>query len=220
MLMASMPCSASVAARRSGPSGIRDRRVESTSFTSASTARSARSDCHVGWQSQSRGIRSGAHSATVEITTGPAAGSLTSSDRSNPLPHRSKQLCERRDVRRQHRAADGRDRPLAPADLHHTVVVEYRYPVRCEPHVALEAGGAEPQRELERRQRVLRGVRPRTPVGEGDRRVEQRRKSLLHHVGRFCRPPPGPGPRSVPRSITDVAPVHRRLPVVSPSCST
>ena len=75
------PASASSAARRSGPSFILARRVESTSFTSASSGRSAATTRQSGWHSQSRGSRAGATCWTVRITASPASACFRSSER-------------------------------------------------------------------------------------------------------------------------------------------
>ena len=67
------------------------------------------------------------------------------------------------------------DRALAAPPAHHAVVVEDRDPVSGEPDVGLQPGRPEPQGQGERVQGVLRGVRPGPPVGEADRRVDERR---------------------------------------------
>ena len=67
------------------------------------------------------------------------------------------------------------------------VVVEHRHAVPGDPHIALETGGAETQRERECLQGVLRGVRPRAPVGEEDRGIEEGGQALLHDR-RSCQP--------------------------------
>ena len=67
------------------------------------------------------------------------------------------------------------------------VVVEHRHAVPGDPHITLETGGAETQREREGLQGVLRGVRPRAPVGEEDRGIEEGGQALLHDR-RSCQP--------------------------------
>jgi hypothetical protein len=66
---------------------------------------------------------------------------------------------------------DGADGPVAQADLDLPVVIEDDRPVGGEPDVALEAGRAQAQGELERLDGVVGGVGPPAAVGEGDRRM-------------------------------------------------
>ena len=87
----------------------------------------------------------------------------------------------------------------------HAVVVEHRDTVGGEPHVALQTVGAEAKGQLERLERVLRGVRPGPAVAEGDRVVEERGEPLLHAWHGATPRTTTPGGRSV---------------VDSPSCST
>jgi hypothetical protein len=61
--------------------------------------------------------------------------------------------------------------PQAPA--HEAVVVEHRLAVSGEPHVALQARGAQPDGQREGLQRVLRGVGSGPTVGEPDRRATE-----------------------------------------------
>lgn len=61
-----------------------------------------------------------------------------------------------------------------------TVVVEDGNAIGREPDVALESAGAEPERELERFDRIVGGVGTRPPMAERDRRIEERWESLLH----------------------------------------
>ena len=63
---------------------------------------------------------------------------------------------------------------------HRPVVADHRDPVDAEPHVGLEACGAEPQGEQKSLQGVFGGVGPPPTVGEADRMVEEGGKSLLH----------------------------------------
>ena len=60
------------------------------------------------------------------------------------------------------------------------VVIEHGHAVGAEPHVVLQAGGAQLEGEFDRRGRVLRRLVARAEVGEADGRVEQRRQPLLH----------------------------------------
>jgi signal peptidase I len=80
------------------------------------------------------------------------------------------EVLERRDVRRELGPRQLGDRPPPHATSHDAVVVEHGHAVRGQPHVALEPGRPEPQCQLERLDRVLRRVRPRPAMPEGDRR--------------------------------------------------
>ena len=71
-------------------------------------------------------------------------------------------------VRRQLRPGELADRSLAKPGGDDAVVVEHRLAVGGQPDVALETGRTEPQAEGERLERVLPGVCPGTPMGEGD----------------------------------------------------
>ena len=77
-------------------------------------------------------------------------------------------------------AAQRADRAAADRRRTHAVVVEHRHAVGGEPHVTLQPVGPEAQGQLERLQRVLRGVGARPAVAERDRVVEERREPLLH----------------------------------------
>jgi hypothetical protein len=90
------------------------------------------------------------------------------------------QVGDRRDVCRQVGPAQLGDPAFPGPDPHHAVVVEHRHPVGGEPQVALQPGGSEPEAQLERFDRVLRGVGTGATVGKRDRWVEQRGESLLH----------------------------------------
>ena len=70
-------------------------------------------------------------------------------------PDRLVQLVEGRDVRGEIRPGQPADGGAAQAPSHQTVVVQHRGAVRSHPHVALHAGGAQPQREGERLDGVL-----------------------------------------------------------------
>ena len=125
--------------------------------------------------SQSCSTIAGSCSRTVRRISGPAAGSLRSSESSYPVPAR----------RRASRPATGCDRAADCAGGHaigrflrrtlldHAVVIEHRHPVGGQPDVALEAGRAEAKCQLERLDRVLRRVRASAAVGERDRWIEQ-----------------------------------------------
>ena len=63
-------------------------------------------------------------------------------------------------------AGDAGDGPAPQPPADDAVVVEDRLAVGGEPHVALEAGGAQAQGERERLERVLGGVGPGAAVGE------------------------------------------------------
>jgi len=71
------------------------------------------------------------------------------------------------------------DRPPS-ALARDAVVIEHGHAVGAEPHVVLQAGGAQLEGEFDRRGRVLRRLVARAEVGEADGRVEQRRQPLLH----------------------------------------
>ena len=60
---------------------------------------------------------------------------------------------------------------------HTAVVVEDGDAVSREPHVALQPGGAQPQPQAERLQRVGAGAGACPTVGEGDRGVQQGRQA-------------------------------------------
>ena len=61
-------------------------------------------------------------------------------------------------------------------------MIEHGDAVGGEPDVALLAGRAEPQCQLERFDGVLGGVGSGATMGKGDRRVEQGGETLLHSV--------------------------------------
>ena len=82
-------------------------------------------------------------------------------------------LGERRDVRREACPIDLGDGPLAEPLLDDPVVIEHRDAVSGQPDVALEAGRAQPEREVERLDRVLGRVGTSAAVGERDRWIEQ-----------------------------------------------
>ena len=76
-------------------------------------------------------------------------------------------------MRRELRPGHRRDRPSAQPAPDHAVVVEHHLAVGGEPHVALEAGGAQPQGQR-KASRVFSGAWARAPVGEADRRAGAR----------------------------------------------
>ena len=51
-------------------------------------------------------------------------------------------------------------------------MIEYGHPVGRHPDIGLQSGGAEPEGQLKRVDRVLLGVGPGSPVSEADRRIE------------------------------------------------
>jgi hypothetical protein len=59
------------------------------------------------------------------------------------------------------------------------VVIEYRHAVSRAPHVALEPRGAELSGQLERLNRVLRGVGTGPAMSEADRRAAERLHSVM-----------------------------------------
>jgi hypothetical protein len=67
-----------------------------------------------------------------------------------------------------------------PTHAHDTVVVEHRHAIARQPHVALQARGAEAQAEGKRLQRVLSGVGAGAAMSERDRSLEERGEPLLH----------------------------------------
>ena len=70
---------------------------------------------------------------------------------------------------------------LAPEEAaEDAVVVEHGHTVGGEPDVALQAGGAEPQGQLEGLEGVLPGVAAGASMGEADRRHEEAGEPLLH----------------------------------------
>ena len=79
MLSASIPTFCNVAARRSGPSLIRRRRVESTRRTAGLSSRHVATSFQSGWHSQRRSVAP-KESATATVRA-KAFGSFTSSDR-------------------------------------------------------------------------------------------------------------------------------------------
>jgi hypothetical protein len=78
------------------------------------------------------------------------------------------------DVLRQLGSRQLGDGPAAEAPAHDAVVVEHGVPVAGEPHVALEAGGAEADGQAERVEGILGRVGPRSSVGEPDGRTQRR----------------------------------------------
>jgi hypothetical protein len=84
-------------------------------------------------------------------------------------------------------ATDIADESSASSTFDDTVMVENGDSVGCDPDVALETGGAETQSQTEGLDGVLRGVCSRAPVGEGDRRIEERGQPLLLHAGIVAR---------------------------------
>ena len=71
-------------------------------------------------------------------------------------------------MRRQLVASQVADRALAALHPHHAVVIEDGNAIGGQPHVALEAVGAETKCQLKGIDRVLPGVCPGTPMGERD----------------------------------------------------
>ena len=114
----------------------------------------------------------GSCSRTVRRISGPAAGSLRSSDSAYPVPHASSISASDGMCTGQLTAQELTDRALPPPDPRHAVVIEHRHPVGGQPDVALEAGRAEAKCQLERLDRVLRRVRTSATVGERDRWIE------------------------------------------------
>ena len=94
-------------------------------------------------------------------------------------------------------SAIGRRRRRPPDD---TVVVEHGVAVGGDPHVALEAGGAEAHGQAEGVERVLRGVGPGPTVGEADGRTQG---GEAGH--RTSMPPPEAGPGRPHRRPTTAA---------------
>ena len=84
-----------------------------------------------------------------------------------------------------------RDRPTPQTGSHHTVVIEHGDAVGGDPGVALEPGGPEPDRQLERLEGVLRGMGPRPAMGEQDGGSAQRRKTGGHRPVILPHPAPG-----------------------------
>jgi sec-independent protein translocase protein TatB len=110
-------------------------------------------------------------------------------------------FCQRGNVRRELATSEFADGP--PLHTPHTgqaVVIAHHLAVCGEPHIAFQAGSAEFERKGKRRNRVLGCVRLRTTMREQDRRVDQRRKELLHATSAW-------------HDHTD-APRFRRLPCV------
>ena len=91
----------------------------------------------------------------------------------------------------------GRRREAAADD---TVVVEHRLAVGGDPHVALEAGGAEAHGQAEGVERVLRSMGPRPAVGEADGRAQGGEPG--HPTSMPPRAGPGRSPTDRPLSVT------------------
>ena len=169
-LTASMPSAASVAARRSGPSLMRCSRVELTSRTSASTARSDEQAVDVGMAQPQPGQQAGRLARTTSMTAGPAVGILEVERQVVVAAAALEQVGQRRDVLGQLGSAERRrSRRLRRPSRDDAVVVEHRDAVGGQPDVALQPGRAEAEAERERLERVLAGVGAGPPVGEGDR---------------------------------------------------
>ena len=90
---------------------------------------------------------------------------MTSSDTATSVPHVGVQVRQRRDVGGQVGAVHRGDGPAAQAPAGDAVVVEHRLAVGGEPHVALDAGGAEAEGQREGLERVLGSVRARARGG-------------------------------------------------------
>ena len=103
-------------------------------------------------------------------------------------------------------AADLADRSAPEPAAHQPVVVEHRDAVRGEPDIALEGPCTQPQCQLEGLDGVLGSVRPRTPVGEPQRRLQHRRQG--HGHGRH-RGAPGPDRASASNAQHRGAPSDR-----------
>ena len=179
--------SASSAARRSAPSFMCRSRVESTSCDGRAERPARSRPCRQsGWHSHSRASASEPASRATRTTSPAAASSLMSSESSKSVPQVSYSSAKGRDVGGSSARVDRRDRPAPQPSAHHPVVVEHRLAVGGEPHIALEAGGPQAQRQLEGLQRVLRRVGPSAPVGETNGLIAQGRASVASEESSPC----------------------------------
>ena len=105
------------------------------------------------------------------------------------------------------------DRAAPPPDADDAVVVEHEHAVGRQPDVALETGGPELQGNAKRLDRVFRGAVAGAPMGEADRRIEQRRQPLLHdRYGRGAVAPNGAStPEGGPMELRRTHHGHPRL---------
>ena len=180
-LTASMPASASTAARRSGPSFIRASLVELTSRTSASTGRSAAQPVDVGVaQPQPRHQRRRRLPARRDDRrTRPLV--LEVERQVVVVTALLEQVGQRRDVRREVGPVDLGDPPRLRRPTRTTPSWSSTGDtVAGQPDVALEPGRAEPEAQREGLDRVLRRMGPGAPMGERDGPFEERREPLLH----------------------------------------
>ena len=85
------------------------------------------------------------------------------------------QPSQRRDVIGEFLGETLDDGPSTSTETYDPVVVENGDAVGGQPDIALQTGGAELQGRAEGLDRVLRSAVTGAPVGEADRRIEQRR---------------------------------------------